>query len=194
MAEERPQCVVFCGPSGVGKGTLIKKLMDAYPNNFGFSVSHTTRAPREGEVDGVHYNFAEKAAMEAEIAEGKFLEHAAVHGNLYGTSKAAVEAVSERGLVCILDIDVQGARSVRASSLRSLFVFIHPPSMEALEARLRGRGTETEEKVQLRMANARGEMAAADEPGFFQANIVNDSLEEAFQSLVQALKPAIAHP
>ena len=97
----------MCGPSGAGKSTLITKLREEFPTDFGFSVSHTTRAPRSGEHDGVDYFFVEKGAMELEIAEGKFLESANVHGNLYGTSFQAVESVSKQHRVCILDIDVQ---------------------------------------------------------------------------------------
>lgn len=96
---ESPQPVVLCGPSGVGKGTLITKLMTEYPGEFGFSISHTTRKPRNMEQDGVHYHFTERPEMEAAIKEGKFLESADVHGNLYGTSIAAVEAVADSGKV-----------------------------------------------------------------------------------------------
>jgi guanylate kinase len=97
--------VVFCGPSGVGKGTLIEMLMKRFPNDqFGFSVSHTTRLPREGEVDGVHYNFTTVDAIKKEIAEGKFIEYAEVHGKYYGSSVEAVESVQKDGKVCVLDI------------------------------------------------------------------------------------------
>lgn len=94
-----PKPIVISGPSGVGKGTIIAKLMKEFPSTYGFSVSHTTRAPREKEVDGVHYHFAERSVMEKEISEGKFLESALVHGNLYGTSVEAVEAVTDAGKV-----------------------------------------------------------------------------------------------
>ena len=183
----KPRPVVMCGPSGVGKGTLINRLMADFPGRFGFSVSHTTRAPRPGEEDGVHYNFVEKAAMEADIAAGKFLEYAHVHENIYGTSLAAVEAVAEKGQVCVLDIDVQGAEIVKKSSLDALFVFISPPSMEELEARLRGRGTEKEESIQKRLANAAGEMAKTKVEGFFHAVIVNDDLDRAYGELKKAI-------
>jgi len=131
--------VVISGPSGVGKGTLIAKLMKDYPSKFGFSVSHTTRSPREKEIDGVHYHFTERSKIEKDISEGKFLEFAHVHGNVYGTSIEAVESVTDEGKRCILDIDVQGARSVRASSLEAIFIFVCPPSFEELEKRLRAR-------------------------------------------------------
>tara|TARA_B100000768_G_scaffold166231_1_gene169404 strand:+ start:249 stop:830 length:582 start_codon:yes stop_codon:yes gene_type:complete len=181
MSKLRP--IVMCGPSGVGKGTLINRLMADFPGKFGFSVSHTTRAPRPGETDGVHYNFVEKSAMEADIADGKFLEHAHVHENIYGTSLAAVEAVATKGQVCVLDIDVQGAEIVKKSTLDALFVFIAPPSMEELEKRLRGRGTEKEESIQKRLANAAGEMAKTEVTGFFHLVIINDDLEKAYGEL-----------
>jgi len=187
MSKLRP--IVMCGPSGVGKGTLINRLMADFPGKFGFSVSHTTRAPRPGETDGVHYNFVEKAAMEADIVDGKFLEHAHVHENIYGTSLAAVEAVATKGQVCVLDIDVQGAEIVKKSTLDALFVFIAPPSMEELEKRLRGRGTEKEESIQKRLANAAGEMAKTEVDGFFHAVIVNDDLEKAYAEMKKFILP-----
>jgi guanylate kinase len=108
--------------------------------------------------NGVHYHFTTRETFTAEIAEGKFLEHADVHGNMYGTSVAAVQAVLATGRVCVLDIDVQGARQVRKSALKAIFVFVAPPSLYELERRLRSRGTESEEQVQKRLGNAREEL------------------------------------
>ncbi|XP_008786141.2 guanylate kinase 1-like [Phoenix dactylifera] len=184
---EGPKPVVISGPSGVGKGTLISKLMKEFPTTFGFSVSHTTRAPREKEIDGVHYHFTERSTMEKEIRDGKFLESALVHGNLYGTSIEAVEAVAEAGKRCILDIDVQGARSVRSSSLEALFIFIRPPSFEELEKRLRSRRTETEEQVQKRLRNARAELEEGKSLGLFDHILVNDDLETCYENLKKLL-------
>ena len=185
-----PRPVVVCGPSGVGKGTLINKLMEEFPETFGFSVSHTTRAPRPGEEDGVHYHFAEKAAMEAQIANGEFLEYARVHENVYGTSLAAVAAVADQGKICILDIDVQGAEICKkAASLNARFLFVSPPSVEELERRLRGRGTEKEASIAVRMANAAKEMAKTEEPGFFDLVIVNDDLEKAYAEMKKFILP-----
>jgi guanylate kinase len=111
--------VVICGPSGVGKGTLIEMLMKRFPDGqLGFSVSHTTRPPREGEQDGVHYNFTTVEQIKKDIEEGKFIEYAEVHGKYYGTSIAAVESVQASGKICILDIDVQGAEKVKKSHLK----------------------------------------------------------------------------
>ncbi|CAL0310063.1 unnamed protein product [Lupinus luteus] len=182
---EKP--IVISGPSGVGKGTLIAMLMKEFPSMFGFSVSHTTRAPRNMEKDGVHYHFTEKSVMEKEIKDGKFLEFASVHGNLYGTSVEAVEVVADAGKRCILDIDVQGARSVRASSLEAIFVFICPPSMEDLEKRLRGRGTETEEQVLKRLRNAEAEIEQGKSSKIFDFILYNDNLEECYEKLKKLL-------
>ena len=182
-----PRPVVVCGPSGVGKGTLINKLMAEFPDTFGFSVSHTTRAPRPGETNGVHYHFAEKKVMETSIANGEFLEYARVHENIYGTSLAAV---ADQGKICILDIDVQGAEICKkAASLNARFLFVAPPSVEELEKRLRGRGTEKEESIAIRMANATKEMAKTEEPGFFDLVIVNDDLEKAYAEMKKFILP-----
>ncbi|XP_076940819.1 guanylate kinase 2-like [Bidens hawaiensis] len=182
---ERP--IVVSGPSGVGKGTLINMLMKDFPTMFGFSVSHTTRAPRPKEQDGVHYHFTNKTVMEDEIKAGKFLEYASVHGNLYGTSIEAVEVVADSGKRCILDIDVQGARSVRASSLEAIFVFICPPSFEELEKRLRARGTETEELIQKRLNNAKAELDQGTSSDLFDHILVNDDLQACYERLKRIL-------
>jgi len=157
--------------------------MAEHPDKFGFSVSHTTRDPRPGEQDGVHYHFSKKEEMEAAIARGEFVEHARVHSNLYGTSIAAVEDVMGMNKICLLDIDVQGAESVKRTRLDARFIFVAPPSYDELEQRLRGRGTETEEKLQVRLRNAKVEMEYMDKPGFFDLVIVNDDLEVAYGKL-----------
>ncbi|KAL6539819.1 Guanylate kinase 2 [Orobanche hederae] len=179
--------VVISGPSGVGKGTLISKLIEEFPSTFGFSVSHTTRAPRNNEHNGVHYHFTERVVMERDIKDGKFLEFAAVHGNLYGTSVESVELVTDGEKRCILDIDVQGARSVRATSLEAIFIFICPPSFEELEKRLRARGSETEEQVQKRLRNAKTEIELGNSPGLFDHILVNDNLETCYENLKKLL-------
>ncbi|XP_074574309.1 guanylate kinase 1-like isoform X1 [Curcuma longa] len=183
VAGNAPKPIVISGPSGVGKGTLINKLMKEFPSTYGFSVSHTTRAPREKELDGVHYHFTDRITMEQDIRDGKFLEFASVHGNLYGTSIEAVEVVTDSGKRCILDIDVQGARSVRASSIDAIFIFICPPSFEELEKRLRARGTEAEEQIQKRLRNAKAELDEAKSHGLFDHLLVNDELEFCYDNL-----------
>eukprot|EP00930_Biecheleria_cincta_P082407 TRINITY_DN72141_c0_g1_i1.p1 TRINITY_DN72141_c0_g1~~TRINITY_DN72141_c0_g1_i1.p1 ORF type:complete len:257 (-),score=48.63 TRINITY_DN72141_c0_g1_i1:103-873(-) len=181
--ESAKDIIVIVGPSGVGKSTLIKRLMTEYSGRFGFSVSHTTRGPRPGEIDGKDYNFTTVDKMQAAIEAGKFIEHANVHGNFYGSSFEAVEAVVNSGRICLLDIDVQGAEQMKKSSLdaASAYMFIAPPSVADLETRLRGRGTETEEKIQLRLSNARKEISFAEQqPSFFGMVLVNADLEKAY--------------
>lgn len=193
----RVKPLVIVGPSGVGKGTLIEKLNKNHPNSFGFSVSHTTRDPRPGEENGVHYHFVEKSLMEQEIADGKFLEHANVHLNIYGTSFKAVDDVASKGVCCILDIDIQGAEIVKNSGkLDCAYVFIQPPSIPELERRLRGRGTETEEAVTKRMQNATKEIERGEKLGsaFFDAIIVNDDLDSAYEKLKDVLVRRIFTP
>ena len=163
---------------------MIASLMKRYPDDqFGFCVSHTTRAPREGEINGLHYHFTTVDDMKKAIADGKFIEYAEVHGNYYGTSVEAVKSVQSKGQVCILDIDVQGVQNVKKSTLNAYYVFIAPPSMEDLEARLRGRGTEKEEDIKKRLANAKGEIDYGKEPGNFNKYLINGDLSKASADL-----------
>jgi guanylate kinase len=181
---------------------LIGKILQAFPGTFGFSVSHTTRAPRPGETNGVDYHFTSAADMGAAISRGEFLEHANVHGNLYGTSFKAVRDVAAQGQVCILDIDVQGCKSVKAvgggtPELPQLphFVFVAPPNIASLQQRLAARGTETAAKVATRVANAVGEVSYGLAEGNFDVVVVNDDLDTAYAELVGALAglyPAVA--
>jgi len=179
MASDSLPPLVIVGPSGVGKSVLIKHMRETFPDKFGFSVSHTTRGPRPGEVDGKDYHFSDLETVRKEVAEGKFIEHAEVHGNMYGTSKKAVDDVRQAGQICILDIDVQGAQNVKEKSgiEGTRFVFILPPSLEELERRLRGRGTETEEKIQKRMKNATGEIDFANRVSFFDHKFVMENMQ-----------------
>ncbi|EOD25825.1 hypothetical protein EMIHUDRAFT_450399 [Emiliania huxleyi CCMP1516] len=181
--------LVMAGPSGVGKGTLIARLMKDFPGSFGFCVSHTTRSPRPGEEDGIAYHFTELGAMKKMVEAGHFLEYADVHGNLYGTSRAAVEKVAQAGCICILDIDVMHGRDVFTGE--RLHAVTWAP---ALEARLRGRGTETEARVQRRLANAAAEIGYATERGGanFDAVLVNDDLEQCYAQLKAPFPPTHA--
>lgn len=175
--------IVLSGPSGAGKSTLLKKLLADYPGKFGFSISHTTRQPRAGETDGVQYHFTTIPKFEQLIADKKFIEWAKFGGNFYGTTIQAVENVSKEGQVCILDIDMQGVKSVKNTSLNAAFIFVAPPSMEDLRKRLEGRGSETSESLEKRLAHSHGEMAYSKEPGSYDLVIVNDNLENAYQQL-----------
>lgn len=186
-----PRPVVFCGPSGSGKSTLIKKLMGEFRDVFGFSVSHTTRKPRPGEVDGRDYHYVSREEMIIGVQRGDFIESAEFSGNMYGTSKKAVEDVQRSNKICILDIDTQGVKSIRKTNLNPVYIFMKPPSMQILEERLRARSTETEESLQKRLKTAEIEMNYGNEPGNFDIIIVNDQLDKAYEELKAFLLPCI---
>ena len=171
---------VLSAPSGCGKTTMLRRVMEMLPG-LAFSVSHTTRAPREGEVDGRDYHFVSREEFMAlrDRQPSGFLEWAEVHGNFYGTGRDEVERQLAAGLDVILDIDVQGAAQVRENA-EPVTIFIAPPSLDELARRLRGRGTEDEATLSLRLANAAKEMEAA---GSYDYLIVNDDLDQAVDSL-----------
>ncbi|GAA6063126.1 hypothetical protein JCM10212_002329 [Sporobolomyces blumeae] len=179
VAAIRP--IVICGPSGTGKSTLLKKLFNEYPDRFAFSISHTTRAPRPGEQNGTAYHFTTREAFLDLVKQDGFIEHAEFSGNLYGSSVAAVNDVTKSGKMCILDIDTQGVKLIKANHpyLNPLYVFISPPSIASLKTRLTGRGTETESSMSARLAAAIGELEYA-KSGAFDVVVVNDDLERAY--------------
>ena len=179
----RARVFVVSGPSGVGKGTLVALLRERV-SCLGLTVSATTREPRDGERDGVSYHFMDDAEFDRRLAAGEFLEWAWVHAHRYGTLKSEVERVLAGGESVVLEIDVQGGLAVRAAMPDAVLVFIEPPSMDELERRLRGRGTEDEEQVALRLANARSEMARAPE---YDVRIVNDDLDRACRELQEVI-------
>lgn len=172
---------VFSGPSGVGKGTLKAKLFEEFAGRIAYSVSATTRGPREGEVDGKDYFFISRQEFERRVKNNEFLEHAEFAGNCYGTPRAYVEKLLDSGMNVVLEIDVQGALQVMKSMPECVSVFILPPSFEELEHRLRGRGTETEEKVRERLETAKRELPYAPQ---YDYQIVNGGdIDAAYQSL-----------
>uniref|UniRef100_A0A6V7KG63 guanylate kinase n=1 Tax=Bracon brevicornis TaxID=1563983 RepID=A0A6V7KG63_9HYME len=185
MLHKGPRPLVLCGPSGSGKSTLIKRMFEEYPNKFGFSISHTTRQPRAGEEHGKHYYFTTKEKMQDQIDKGEFIESAVFSNNMYGTSKKAVEDVITAGKICVLDIDMQGVKQIKNTSLNPLLVFVKPPSIEELEKRLLARKTETEESLKRRLAAAGEEMKFGEEPGNFHRIIVNDDVDRAYNELKQ---------
>lgn len=166
---------VFSGPSGAGKGTICKRLLEEV-DELAVSVSMTTRAPRNGEVDGVSYYFTEKEAFEENIAKGKLLEYAEVYGNYYGTPKEPVIEKLQAGIDVILEIDMQGALKVKENYPDGVFVFILPPSMSILRKRLTGRGTETKETIELRLGETLKELSYIEK---YDYCVVNGELEEA---------------
>ncbi|KAK8038729.1 hypothetical protein PG993_007140, partial [Apiospora rasikravindrae] len=179
--DRRP--LVISGPSGVGKGTLYNRMFEAHPDSFTLSVSHTTRSPRAGEEHGTHYFFVPMEEFEELIAKDGFVEHAKFGSNRYGTSKKTIEEQTAKGRVVVLDIEMEGVKQIKASGIDARYVFIKPPSFEALEQRLRGRGTETEEAVSKRLAQAKVELEYADTPGVHDIIIVNDNLDKAYKEL-----------
>ncbi|OZB81893.1 MAG: guanylate kinase [Halothiobacillus sp. 13-55-253] len=180
------QLFVISAPSGAGKTSLIKALREQMPD-LGLSISHTTRPMRPGEVDGQHYHFVSKSTFESMIAEGAFVEHALVFGNHYGTSKAAVSAVLDKGQDLILEIDWQGAEQVRPLFPGAQSIFILPPSREALRERLFGRGQDDADVIARRLAEAEREMQAYPNYDFL---IINDDFSQALNQLRCLFKSA----
>jgi len=178
---------VITGPSGVGKGTLIRGLLQQLPA-LELSVSATTREPRPGEREGVDYHFLAPAEFDRRVARGEFLEHATYSGNRYGTLRSEVERRLAEGHPVVLEIDLQGARQVREALPEAIGVFIAPPSLEALRARLIGRGTDTPEQVDARMRTAEHELEAQHE---FRHVVVNDRLERATGELAAIVRAAL---
>lgn len=170
---------IVAAPSGAGKTSLVKSLVETTPG-IAVAVSHTTRPPRPGERDGEHYHFIPLAVFEAMVAEGAFLEHAQVFGNRYGTSRAAVLSQLQAGLDVILEIDWQGGRQVRALMPDSSSIFILPPSREALRQRLAGRGQDSLEVIERRMAASMNELSHYAE---FDYLVINDDFATALETL-----------
>ncbi|XP_015126463.1 guanylate kinase isoform X1 [Diachasma alloeum] len=183
MLHKGPRPLVLCGPSGSGKSTLIKRMFEEFPDTFGFSISHTTRQPRPGEEHGKHYYFTTKEKMQDQVDRGEFIESAIFSNNMYGTSKKAVEDVMDAGKICVLDIDTQGVKQIKNTSLNPLLVFIKPPSIEELEKRLLARKTETPESLKRRLDVAAEEIKFGEEPGNFHRIITNDDVDKAFAQL-----------
>lgn len=185
MSSERflGELFVLSAPSGAGKTTLIHSLFELYPevgHHLAFAVSHTTRLPRPGEVDGKDYYFIDRQRFEAMVRAGELLEWATVHDRLYGTSRVEVERLLAQGNDVLLDIDVQGAASLRQSMPQAPSIFVLPPSYEALEKRLRGRGSESPQQIARRLATSLREVREYEK---YEYVIVNDRLDGACQAL-----------
>ena len=175
---------IVAAPSGAGKTSLVKGLLEREPG-IALSVSHTTRSPRPGEVDGKHYHFVARPEFKALVAQDAFLEHADVHGNCYGTSKAAVEPILARGGDVLLEIDFQGARLVRRQLPSAVGIFILPPSRTELERRLRTRAQDSAEVIAKRLENSREEIAHVDE---FDYVLVNEDFEGTLAGLLAIVR------
>ena len=187
--EAVPACrpLIVCGPSGAGKSTLIKRLVAEHPEDFGFSVSHTTRGPRTGEQDGEDYHFTTTEDMLEMIKNGRFIEHAHVHNRIYGTSVQAVTDVMQRREICILDIDVQGVQTIMESEahneLHPKYLFIRPLDVRVLEKRLISRATDSLDAINSRVKTASFEIEVAQKLPF-DGVVVNDDLDTAYAELV----------
>jgi guanylate kinase len=175
--------VVLAGPSGVGKGAIVSRLLAARPD-LRLSVSATTRDARPGEVEGRDYYFVDPDAFDKLIDSGGLLEWAEIFGNRYGTPREPVERALEEGRSVITEVDVQGARQIRAARPDAFLVFVKPPSLEELERRLRSRGTETDEQVRRRLEKASEELSAESE---FDESVVNDDLEDATAKVIDII-------
>lgn len=154
-----------------------------FPQKIGHSVSHTTRAPREGEIDGIHYHFTTKELFLKGKEKGDFIETATVHSNYYGTTYNAVDSVIKQGKLCILDIDVQGCENVRKSKLDAVFIFLAPPSLQELENRIRNRGKENEEAIVARMKHAQLELSYQSKKDLWDHIIVNNDLDQTYSQI-----------
>ncbi len=175
----RGKTFIICGPSGVGKGTVVAKLLASDPKLY-FSVSATTRPPRSGEVDGKHYHFLSREQFQRWIDEDAFLEHAEFVGNLYGTPKLYVDKAMDQGRDVILDIEIQGAEQVHRRRPEAIRIYVAPPSWAELERRLIGRGTEDMEKVRRRLERGKEEFAVARDFDYF---VINDTVDRAVEEL-----------
>lgn len=180
----KPKLIVISAPSGSGKTSIFKNARAALPNLM-FSISYTTRSPREGELNGVDYIFTEEKQFLQMIAEDQFLEWAEVYGNYYGTSKSSIRRSQQDGKIVILDIDVQGALQLRQiPDLNAVFVFIMPPSLEELSRRLISRGTEDQASVHKRLSNAEKEISCRDQ---YDYQIINDDLDQAVDEFLKVV-------
>ena len=185
MTDKKGLLIVVSGPSGTGKGTICKALIEKRDDVF-LSVSATTRQPREGEQNGVHYHFLSKAEFEQNIENGQMLEHAVFCGNYYGTPKKAVDQMLEAGKNVILEIEVQGAMKVREKYPEGVYVFVLPPSMAELRRRLTGRGTETDEVVEERLKTALKEFNYIEKYNYILLNDEVDKAVKRLESIIDA--------
>jgi guanylate kinase len=181
VSERRGIPFVVSAPSGTGKTTVCRALVERDPG-IEFSISHTTRARRAGEEDGLHYRFVSRAEFERLVADGAFVEHAEYAGNLYGTSFASLDAPLGRGRDLLLEVDVQGALQLRERRRDARFIFLLPPSLAELERRLRGRGTDAPEVVERRLAEVRRELAAVHA---FDYAVVNEEVARTIETLLE---------
>jgi len=187
--QKRGQIFVISGPSGTGKTTIIRAIRESV-SEIGYSISHTTREPRDGEIQGKHYYFVTGRDFERMVGEGRFVEWAYVYGHLYGTSYSSLENAMQSGEDLLVDLDIRGAEAIKGHFPESLSVFILPPSMEDLEARLRARATSDREDVDLRLKKAAEEVKSCREYDFI---VVNDDLAHTVHEIEAIILAERAH-
>jgi guanylate kinase len=185
---KRARLIVFASPSGGGKGTIIRRLLSDHPE-WGLSCSATTRSPRPTEQNGTEHYFLTPEEFQRRLNAGEFLEHEQIHTDLYGTLKPVTEERVRRGETIVFDLDVKGALSVKRVFPEAFLIFLLPPSLEILEQRLRGRKTESDEVIRIRLSRAEMEMALVDR---FDAKIINDDLEQTVQDVETAIAERFA--
>ncbi|KAJ4865603.1 guanylate kinase domain-containing protein [Trichoderma breve] len=174
--------IIISGPSGVGKGTLIQMLHDKHPGLLTKTVSHTTRQPRQGEIEGENYFFISKSKFRSLISKNAFVEYTYFSGNYYGTTKQTIKDQTAKGMMVVLEIDIEGVKQMRkATDIDASYVFIKPPSFEELETRLRNRSTETEESIEQRLQQAKQELEQADTPGLYDMVLVNEDIAVSYR-------------
>ncbi len=188
LSKAKGRLIVLTGPSGVGKGTLLKSLLQRHPE-LKLSISATTRSPRDGEADGVNYYFITRQKFDLMVSADEFIEWAEFAKNCYGTPRRAVEEQLEAGEWVILEIELDGARQIRQSFPEAYRIFILPPSIEELESRIRGRGQDSDDAIDRRLQRAKAEIDAANE---FDVQIINDEFDAAVDRLELTLFPAVA--
>ncbi|GAB1606948.1 guanylate kinase-like isoform X1, partial [Argonauta hians] len=184
----RVPTLVVSGPSGVGKGTLLKQLFQEFPTTFAYSISHTTRNPREGEVNGKDYYFVSREKFEEMMKKNEFLETASFSNNYYGTSKAAVKDIQETGRICIIEVEINGVKNIKQSGIEAKYLFIEPPSVDELENRLRKRASETPDTLKKRLNTAAAALEYARQPNVYDHIIINDDKDKAYAKLKEVLK------
>ncbi len=180
--------IVISGPSGVGKTTLYKRLLSEMPDRLEFSVSATTRPPREGEQDGVDYLFVTREEFDRMVKAHELVEYAQVYGNYYGTRQSEIERISNKGKYCLLDLDIQGGKNIKKSHPESILIFIMPPSLDELKSRIVSRNQDRPEVIETRLAKAMEEMSGK---GRYDYQIVNDKLETAYAELKKCVQKII---
>lgn len=177
----RQPCLVVSGPSGAGKSTLLNRLFKKYPDSFGFSISHTTRQPRSGEIPDKSYHFVERKTFDSMIDRSLFIEHAQFSGNKYGTAIESIKSIPPH-LIPVLDLEIHGVKSIKSLGMTCRFLFIQPPSMDVLKERLLKRNTETAESLATRLASAQEAIDYAEQ-GNYDIVIVNDEQDVAYAQL-----------